>query len=266
MAMNNLGKVEEGRIVTRPCTKRFKITAMVVFENADTMKKIKDSSRKIVFVGMQLARLGKFGTEVVVDWNMEHVAKLSGLPRYTTEMDLVSLLGEGKIIEGQPKYLIPWNQFRRRFKGPKVAQHPSGLLQRHDYMVTKYTRYLRNNFQPVLLFGADQELADNVVSEVEGATKDQEDVITEALNILAEEMRDVTITREDEPPELTSIRSRTSETNGRMTSVMPENVISPLWLTFATPNIVGAVDDAGSDDPTMLESMSMGDRSEWYEV
>lgn len=97
MAMNNLGKVEEGRIVTRPCTKRFKITAMVVFENADTMKKIKDSSRKIVFVGMQLARLGKFGTEVVVDWNMEHVAKLSGLPRYTTEMDLVSLLGEGKV-------------------------------------------------------------------------------------------------------------------------------------------------------------------------
>jgi hypothetical protein len=95
MAMNKLGKIEEGHIVTRPCTKGFKITAMVVFTNVETVKKIKDSGRTSVFVGTQLARLRKIGTEMV-DWHMEHVAKLSGLPRYTTEMDLASLLGEGK--------------------------------------------------------------------------------------------------------------------------------------------------------------------------
>jgi len=94
-AMNMYGQLEDKEIATRPCTKGYKITAIVVFKNAADVQKLMDSGRTSVFVGKQMARLRKIGNEMV-DWHMQHVAKLSGLPLGTSEMDLASLLGEGK--------------------------------------------------------------------------------------------------------------------------------------------------------------------------
>ncbi|KAF9342547.1 hypothetical protein BGX34_007984, partial [Mortierella sp. NVP85] len=81
--MNMYGQLEDKEI------------AIVVFKNAADVQKLMESGRTSVFVGKQMARLRKIGNEMV-DWHKEHVAKLSGLPLGTAEMDLTSLLGEGK--------------------------------------------------------------------------------------------------------------------------------------------------------------------------
>ncbi|KAK3818511.1 MAG: hypothetical protein J3Q66DRAFT_400025 [Benniella sp.] len=94
-AMNMYGQLEDKEIATRPCTKGCKITAIVVFKNAADVQKLMESGRTSVFVGKQMARLRKIDNEMV-DWHMQHVAKLSGLPLGSSEMDLASLLGEGK--------------------------------------------------------------------------------------------------------------------------------------------------------------------------
>lgn len=94
-AMNKFGQLETKAISTRPCTKGYKITAKVIFKNAEDVQKIMESGRKRVFVGTQLARLRKVGNEMV-EWDIQHIAKLSGLPWRTTELDLLRCSGKAR--------------------------------------------------------------------------------------------------------------------------------------------------------------------------
>jgi len=103
-AMNTFGPVE--KISTRPCSKGVKITAQVVFNSVDDVLDLKKSGRNHVYVGKDLARLRKIGNEMVT-WELKHVAKLSGLPSGTSELDLQSLLGEDKAdFVTVPKFYI----------------------------------------------------------------------------------------------------------------------------------------------------------------
>ncbi|KAF8918801.1 hypothetical protein BGZ58_004775, partial [Dissophora ornata] len=67
---------------------------------------LKKSGRNHVYIGKDLARLRKIGNEMVT-WELKHVAKLSGLPSGTSELDLQSLLGEDKAdFVTVPKFYI----------------------------------------------------------------------------------------------------------------------------------------------------------------
>ncbi|KAG0283254.1 hypothetical protein BGZ98_006407, partial [Dissophora globulifera] len=92
-AMSQYGNIEN--ISTRPCSRGVKIAAEVVFRNLDGVKAFKEAVQDYVYIGKDLARVRKIGTESVA-WEMKFVAKLSGLPVGTNDLDLADLLGEGK--------------------------------------------------------------------------------------------------------------------------------------------------------------------------
>ncbi|KAF9987766.1 hypothetical protein BGZ65_002009 [Modicella reniformis] len=110
--------LEENCIATRPCTKGCKITARLVFMNVEHVKKFKESGRKNV------CRIGKINNEML-EWDMRHVAKLSGLPGNASELDLTSLLWKGKAGHFDVPYIFQGGRgyFRQREVLQERARH-----------------------------------------------------------------------------------------------------------------------------------------------
>jgi hypothetical protein len=92
-SMTRYGIVE--KIATRPCRRGVKIIARVVFTNVEDVKKFKEENRKWVYIGRDLARVSTIGGEKV-QWELNHIAKLSCLPFGTNALDLQPLLGTNK--------------------------------------------------------------------------------------------------------------------------------------------------------------------------
>jgi ribonuclease HI len=89
----------------------------------------------------------------------------------------------------------------------------------------------------VLLFDAEQQLADLTLSEVEDATEDEEEAVLEALNMLTEDMNGMAMVEGDQPPEPTPIRPRIVETPQERTQrrkLFAERYAEPFGGSYAT--------------------------------
>ncbi|KAF9140209.1 hypothetical protein BGX20_007563, partial [Mortierella sp. AD010] len=92
-AMAQFGDVE--KVSIRPCRNGVKTIARVTYSEAEDVKKVLESKRKWVFVGNDLVRVSKVGTEKV-RWELNFIGKLSNLPYGTTPLDLQLLLEGNK--------------------------------------------------------------------------------------------------------------------------------------------------------------------------
>ncbi|KAF8953809.1 hypothetical protein BGZ46_003133 [Entomortierella lignicola] len=92
-ALSQYGDIQ--KVTTRPCSRGVKVTARIIFGKEESVVKFKETGKKCVFIGRDLARVSMIGSEKV-RWELNFVAKLSGLPVGTTTLDLQPLLGEDK--------------------------------------------------------------------------------------------------------------------------------------------------------------------------
>lgn len=93
LAMAKYGPVE--KVTTSPCSYGYKLAATVVFRDVAAVKAMQDQDVKFCIVGRDLVRVHTRGL-IKVDWEVNHKAKLVGLPFGTTAVDLLPLLASTK--------------------------------------------------------------------------------------------------------------------------------------------------------------------------
>ncbi|KAF9149901.1 hypothetical protein BGX20_005851, partial [Mortierella sp. AD010] len=88
-AANQLGTVE--KIELRGCSRGKKMIAIITFEDADDVIALQENMVRDVTVGTDIIRIRRLG-EQALEWNLEKVYKLHGLPYGTTPYELRSVL------------------------------------------------------------------------------------------------------------------------------------------------------------------------------
>jgi len=89
LAANQLGDVD--KISLRGCARGLKMTATVWYDDQECVDDLKTYNVRYIPVGRDLVRIKRLGEETI-QWELNHVCKLHGIPRNTTPVVLKSAL------------------------------------------------------------------------------------------------------------------------------------------------------------------------------
>ncbi|KAG0003499.1 hypothetical protein BGZ79_000775 [Entomortierella chlamydospora] len=105
-AGNQFGTVE--RVTLRGCSRGVKMIATITYEDADDVLAMKEMKIRNVRVGNNVVRIRRMGDKKI-QWDLDHVRKLHGLPRNTHPFELMSTLEKLQVkvdFVEIPKYYV----------------------------------------------------------------------------------------------------------------------------------------------------------------